>query len=82
MPKPFNVQAFYQQHREEIDALGRALAVDFDTPAQAQINRAFSNMGERRFVAGDDRWEQITSAQMGHEYVRPPRRLIQRWASY
>lgn len=72
-----------QSHPEEIDALGKSLAMDFDTPAQRLINRAFASMGIDRFTtSGDDLWEAITAIRNGWDYDRPPRYLVDRWASY
>lgn len=78
-----NLEAIITKHVDAIKALGQGLAVDFDTPAQAQINRAFYAMGLQRFDrSGNDLWERIVAHQNGWEYTKPPAHLTRRWASY
>ena len=55
---------------------------DFERPAQRCINAGFARMGVSRFTrSGDDLWEMIVAIENGWEYQRPPRHLVDRWAS-
>ena len=57
--------------------------MNFDVPAQRTINFFFARIGVDRFPGGkDDLWEAITAIEDGAVYEAPPRRLIERWASY
>jgi hypothetical protein len=76
------IDQIIQQHAEAIQHLRTGLACNFDMPAQCQINRAFASMGIARFDHSGDVWEQIVARQNGWEYTKPPRHLIDRWASY
>ena len=49
---------------------------------QRTINVGFARMGVARFTrSGDDLWEMIVAIENGWEYQRPPRHLVDRWAS-
>lgn len=63
----------------EIARIRKALAMDFETPAQSSINAGFCRMGIDRFCSGDDLWEMIQAIESGTEYERPAARLIARW---
>ena len=63
----------------EIARIRKALAMDFETPAQSSINAGFCRMGIDRFRSGDDLWEMIQAIENGTEYERPAARLIARW---
>jgi hypothetical protein len=78
-----NTPAFIEKHAAAIDRTRKALAMDFDTPAQRTINRLFAEIGVQRFTrSGDDLWEMIVAHQNGWEYQKPPAYLIARWGSY
>lgn len=71
------------KYKNELEAIGRELAMNFDAPAQGIINSGFARMGVDRFTrSGDDLWEMYTCQKNGWEYTKPPARLRDRWASY
>lgn len=79
MRKPFDSAAFVAKHEAEVSRLRKDLVESFSASTQTIINMAFSQMGERRFVGTDDRWEQITAHLNGWDYNPPPAHLIARW---
>ncbi len=72
-----------ENHGTELGEIRKALATNFDVPAQRSINAGFARMDVPRFTrAGDDLWEMIVALENGTEYQKPPRRLVDRWAAY
>ena len=74
---------FAKRYAAQIATVRKGMAMNFDVPAQQQINDMFRQIGVSRFTKSkDDVWEQVICHMDGDEYVKPPARLIARWATY
>ena len=76
------LDAIIATHKVTLEELSRELATNYETPAQALINRAFAGMGLDRFKGGHDLFERITARRDGIPYEPVPRHLIDRWRRY
>jgi hypothetical protein len=77
-----NIEQIAKRYTVIIQKTTGALAMDYETPAQRTINRAFEEMGIARFRGKDDVWEMLMAHRDGTEYNRPPAHLMRRWECY